>query len=51
MSVMAAILLSAVTELYILPHIFGTKHDGVEKVMYNPMFLWSSIRGIPYTTS
>ncbi len=35
---MATILLSAITKLCILCHIFWTKHDNTEKVMSTPMF-------------
>lgn len=46
-----AILLSAISELCILHHICGIQHDTREMVMFTPMFWWSRITMIPYTTS
>lgn len=38
MVTIVAILLSAITELFVLHHISWTKHDNTEKVMSTPMF-------------
>ena len=47
----AAILLSAITEFYILHNIFWTRHDNTEKVLSVPVFWRSRITMIPFTTS